>query len=249
VINEKLKLIVMSRRNDTSGDTSLSDRSPASLKLWDISEGSDSADMGDFISSTDGVSSYSDTETQEWTNEDMAETNETIQMLEQIVKAQFSISDEVDLTSPFYVPADGIESPSSNFFRQNRAAADVKGQFSHPYIQQEGDYEPFEGKDSIFADVANKQKASLRNNSDYLERPPKSPASKKIDLDSSSKNGKRGKGITDPHLSDAVERASSKLRMFQRKIIRTIELTPEVSVSVTFTLPPISLLHAVPTLS
>jgi hypothetical protein len=216
-------------------------RRRASSGQWDSSGGVETADSYEFISSSDMINNCIEDDTQEWTNEDMAETTETIQILEGIVKAQFSISDDVECSSTFCVPADGIISPSQHLYRDSSVnsvniAQSSRQQCTHAV----DDYEPFEGKDSIFDDLASsgrQSRVSLSRESStdhsymiYDSRPPKSPASRKDDLDPFETQyiKSRGKGIIDPHLSDTVERASSKLRKFQRKIIRTIENSPEV---------------------
>lgn len=201
--------------------------------IWDGD--SDTADSYPYMSSIDMVSNYIDMETQEWTNEDTAKTTQCIQMLENIVKGQFSTSDDVEL-SPFFLRSDGIDSPS--FRRPNGSAVNQSHQTAQQYAHAIDDYEPFEGKDSIFDDVAsgrNSRPSLSRENSAnaYLahdSRPPKSPATNRNDIDPFEPQfvKSRGKGIIDPHLSETVERASSKLRKFQRKIIRTIENSPEV---------------------
>lgn len=212
----------------------------ASSSQWGSSGGEETADSYEFISSSDMIKNCIDDDTQEWTNEDMAETTETIQILEGIVQAQFSISDDVECSSTFFVPADGIISPPQHLYRDSSVnpvsiAQSNRQQCTHAV----DDYEPFEGKDSIFDDLASsgrQSRASLsRESSDHSymifdSRPPKSPASRKDDADPFETQyiKSRGKGIIDPHLSDTVERASSKLRKFQRKIIRTIENSPEV---------------------
>jgi hypothetical protein len=199
--------------------------------IWDAD--SEAADSYLYVNSTDMVSNYIDSETQEWTNEDTAKTTQCIQMLESIVKGQFSTSDDVEF-SPFFLRSDGVDSPSPNAFRRpNGSAVNQSHQPVQQYAHAIDDYEPFEGKDSIFDDVAsgrNSRPSLSRENSDsaYLthdSRPPKSPATDPFEPQFVKS---RGKGIIDPHLSETVERASSKLRKFQRKIIRTIENSPEV---------------------
>ena len=215
-------------------------RRPASSNLWDPSGGVETADSYEFISSSDMINNCIEDDTQEWTNEDMAETTETIQILEGIVKAQFSISDDIDCSSTFFVPDDGIISPAQHLYRDSSVnSVNIAQPSRQQFTQAVDDYEPFEGKDSIFDDLASSGRQSRvslsRESSDnsymiYDSRPPKSPASRKDDLDPFETQyiKSRGKGIIDPHLSDTVERASSKLRKFQRKIIRTIENSPEV---------------------
>lgn len=204
--------------------------------IWDAD--SEAADCYLYVSSTDMVSNYIDSETQEWTNEDTAKTTQCIQMLESIVKGQFSTSDDLEF-SPFFLRSDGVDSPSPNAFRRlNGSTVNQSHQPVQQYAHVIDDYEPFEGKDSIFDDVAsgrNSRPSLSRENSDsaYLthdSRPPKSPATNRNDSDHFEPQfvKSRGKGIIDPHLSETVERASSKLRKFQRKIIRTIENSPEV---------------------
>ena len=205
----------------------------------DIWEGdSETADSYPYMSSIDMVSNCIDMETQEWTNEDTAKTTQCIQMLENIVKGQFSTSDDVE-SSHFFLQSDGVDSPSQNAFRRpGSSAVSQSHQIVQQYTHAIDDYEPFEGKDSIFDDVAsgrNSRPSLSRENSDnaYLthdSRPPKSPAANRNenDLFETQFVKSKGKGIIDPHLSETVEKASSKLRKFQRKIIRTIENSTEV---------------------
>ena len=191
----------------------------AASKLWYTSEMEDMAYINDFISSIEGVNGYNDVDNQEWTVEDMDETNETMKVLEDIVKAQFS--DEVDPTS---LCISDVSVPDS---------------YNRQHELRENIYEPYEGKGSIFDDSSSgrpRKPSYTRSTSDgmypgYDNRPPRSPSSRRIDSAVTEFNRTRfkGKGITDPQLSDAAERASSKLRKFQSKIIRTIELSPEVN--------------------
>lgn len=190
-------------------------------KLWYTSEMEDMAYINDFISSVEGVNGYNDVNDQEWTIEDMDETNETMKVLEDIVKAQFRLSDEVEPTS-FCI-----------------SDVSVPDSYNRQHELRENIYEPYEGKGSIFDDSSSgrpRKPLFTRSTSDGMypghdNRPPRSPANRGIDSDivEFNKTRYKGKGITDPHLSDAAERASSKLRKFQSKIIRTIELSPEVN--------------------
>ena len=206
------------------GDNEVQFMERAASKLWYTSDMEDMNFINAFINSIEGVNGHSDADNQEWTVEDMAETNETIQVLEEIVKAQFSLSDDVETTSLYFSVDSAESSTPNNYNRYHEPREDI--------------YEPYEGKGSIFDDSSNgrPRKPSLtRGVSDSMypskdSRPPRSPASRRIDSDVVELRNIRykGKGITDPHLSDAAERASSKLRKFQSKIIRTIELSPEV---------------------
>ena len=210
-------------------------RAPANV--WEFSGSAETDGSYAFINSTDMINSCIDVDTQEWTNEDMAETTQTIQMLEQIVKAQFSLSDEIENSSTFYVKADGSELPlPPTYGRATSGSTCVGQQTRHQQTQAIDDYEPFEGKNSIFDDTGSSgriSKPSLsRESSDnsYATHDSKFPKGRGDSSDPFETQyiKSRGKGIIDPHLSDTVERASSKLRNFQRKIIRTIENSPEV---------------------
>lgn len=214
--------------------------SQAPANVWEFSGAAETGDSYAFLNSTDMINSCIDIDTQEWTNEDMAETTQTIQMLEQIVKAQFSISDDVENSSAYYVKADGVDSPlPPPYGRGNSSSTCIGQQTRHQYSQAIDDYEPFEGKNSIFDDTGINgriSKPSLsRESSDnsYATHDSKFPKSTsgRGDINDPFETQyikSRGKGIIDPHLSDTVERASFKLRNFQRKIIRTIENSPEV---------------------
>ena len=210
--------------------------------LWETSEAAGMSVIHEFASKTDVVNGHIDTDMQEWTNEDMAETNETIQMLEKIVKAQLTCGNEVPSSSSFFVPVTSSGSPIPANGRPNGVATDSHKQFSVQYQQRQETYERNDGKDFDFEDemnaVPNKPFLSRNHTDDVYIRsghdnkPPRSPASGSLESDNNNFESNNemyfGKGITDPHLSDTVERASSKLRKFQLKIIRTIELSPEV---------------------
>jgi hypothetical protein len=212
--------------------------SQAPANLWEFSGSAETDGSYAFINSTDMINSCIDVDTQEWTNEDMAETTQTIQMLEQIVKAQFSLSNDIENSSTFYARADGVELPMPPpYGRTNSGSTCIGQQTRHQQSLAIDDYEPFEGKNSIFDDTGNNgriSKPSLsRESSDnshatHDSRFPKSGRGDSSDPFEAQYIKSRGKGIIDPHLSDTVERASSKLRNFQRKIIRTIENSPEV---------------------
>lgn len=163
--------------------------------LWDLGEIDENSTVDGFMRSSPEYTNYSDADTQEWTIEDMAETNETIQMLEKIVKAQFSISDEVEASSNMFVSVDGGESPSPNIHRDSISSNSNSYQRRNPNEQK--DDRVFDGKDSIFTTdtiTGRPRKLSLtRGSSDNLYtgkdmRPPRSPVNRG-DKDGSESSG------------------------------------------------------------